>query len=368
MFKQIKVRNFKNFQEELVFNLGTPNSYEFNDKLVRNNIINDAVIVGKNATGKTNLGYAILDLTSHLTDNTTKNMKAYLNLFSEMEYAEFEYTFEFDGIEVIYSYKKDNAAKLISENLMIDGEVVIKDESGERYVSLYGAETLNIPEKKKETISLVKYAYANTQLNMCDERNKAFIDFMNFVQRMLWFSSTEGNRYIGYMNSNGNMYSKILEIDGGNPKPLEKFLRDLGIVYELTTEDTEDGKSIFCRIGRKKIPLSSVVSSGTRSLIYFYFWYVQMSQVSFVYIDEFDAFYHTELAYRVLRKVIEIDSIQTVLTTHNTDLISNEILRPDCIFVLGRNQIKSLSDSTNKALREAHNLQKMYKAGAFDEE
>lgn len=53
--------------------------------------------------------------------------------------------------------------------------------------------------------------------------------------------------------------------------------------------------------------------------------------------------------------------------SHNTDIISNELLRPDCYFELKDNRISPFCNLTGKALREAHNLQKMYKAGAFNE-
>lgn len=97
----------------------------------------------------------------------------------------------------------------------------------------------------------------------------------------------------------------------------------------------------------------------------FFYWYLQLEKCSFLYVDEFDAFYHTELAEAVVRKIIQIPGVQAVITSHNTDLISNGLLRPDCIFKLEDNKIKPFSQLTEKALREAHNLQKMYKAGAF---
>lgn len=91
-----------------------------------------------------------------------------------------------------------------------------------------------------------------------------------------------------------------------------------------------------------------------------------MKDMSFVVIDEFDAFYHYELAEAVVKKLIALDA-QIIFTSHNTDLITNDLLRPDCYFELRDNQIKSLADRTSKALQQAHNLQKMYKAGAFNE-
>ena len=58
--------------------------------------------------------------------------------------------------------------------------------------------------------------------------------------------------------------------------------------------------------------------------------------------------------------------MQIFTTTHNTDLMSNGLLRPDGYFLLENNSIKAIADLTDKELRQAHNLQKMYKAGAFN--
>ena len=47
--------------------------------------------------------------------------------------------------------------------------------------------------------------------------------------------------------------------------------------------------------------------------------------------------------------------------------MSNDIMRPDCLFLMHKNKIKSLSSLTDKELRSAHNIEKMYRSGAFDE-
>lgn len=56
-----------------------------------------------------------------------------------------------------------------------------------------------------------------------------------------------------------------------------------------------------------------------------------------------------------------------VLHTHNTALISNDYLRPDCYFVWDSETEKAVPFHrlTNKELRYAHNLEKMYRAGDF---
>jgi len=138
------------------------------------------------------------------------------------------------------------------------------------------------------------------------------------------------------------------------------------------TTSSDNGKNIgIMTIGNRGFiaeytDFFKIASTGTRSLALFYYWYIRMKKASFVFIDEFDAFYHFELSESVQKKVNEIQNVQIFTTTHNTDLMSNDLLRPDCYFLLKDNSIKAISELTEKELRQAHNLQKMYKAGAFN--
>jgi hypothetical protein len=118
----------------------------------------------------------------------------------------------------------------------------------------------------------------------------------------------------------------------------------------------------------KKVPLifGETASSGTRALELFFYWSRRFKDVSFLFVDEFDAFYHFDLAKNVLKYVYELDNVQAVFTTHNSYLASNSILRPDCYFNLINGTLKSFADSTNRELREGHNLEKMLRNGEFD--
>ena len=100
----------------------------------------------------------------------------------------------------------------------------------------------------------------------------------------------------------------------------------------------------------------------------FYFWFQRIrekSKVTFLFIDEFDAFYHHELSALIVKELKKI-GVQFILTTHNTSILTNDLLRPDCYFLMKKDIIRSLSKRTSKELREAHNIEKMYKAGSFD--
>ena len=54
------------------------------------------------------------------------------------------------------------------------------------------------------------------------------------------------------------------------------------------------------------------------------------------------------------------------MSTYNTDLLSNDLLRPDAYYIIENDMIRPLNEKTDKELRRAHNLQKMYKAGSFN--
>ena len=91
------------------------------------------------------------------------------------------------------------------------------------------------------------------------------------------------------------------------------------------------------------------------------------NNASFVFIDEFDAFYHFRLSPEVCRRLFSLEC-QVFTSSHNTHLMTNDLLRPDCNFILDKNKILPLSRLTEKELREAHNMEKIYKSGAFNVE
>ena len=44
------------------------------------------------------------------------------------------------------------------------------------------------------------------------------------------------------------------------------------------------------------------------------------------------------------------------------------LMRPDCYFLMNKKRILPLSKCTERELREAHNIEKIYKAGGFNVE
>ena len=50
MIKYFKVKNYKNFQDEITVDFSNPKDYRFNQSVIKNGLINKAVIVGDNSS------------------------------------------------------------------------------------------------------------------------------------------------------------------------------------------------------------------------------------------------------------------------------------------------------------------------------
>lgn len=70
---------------EIELDLKNHNDYQFNKTLIKNDIINKAIVYGNNASGKTSLGFALFDIVFHLTDKNMGNriQNNYLNMSTE---------------------------------------------------------------------------------------------------------------------------------------------------------------------------------------------------------------------------------------------------------------------------------------------
>ena len=205
---------------------------------------------------------------------------------------------------------------------------------------------------------------------------------------MNWFSSLQTNSYMGYFLEDNSVTETILSINkieklnisseekekkyNENLKKLENFLLEGGIKLSLIQLERDGKRTIYVQFKspnkeEKLIKLLNIASSGTLALLVFYVFFIRIEKNSFLFIDEFDAFYHYKLTKFIIKKLKEKKNVQIILTTHSTNLMDNELLRPDCYFILKDNKIKSFPELTDKELREEHNIEKLFKSGVFDE-
>ena len=69
----------------------------------------------------------------------------------------------------------------------------------------------------------------------------------------------------------------------------------------MTIKTDVDGKKRLYLDTETPLPFFKVASNGTKALYTFFYWYKTSTDVSFMFIDEFDAFYHFELAESIVQ-------------------------------------------------------------------
>ena len=367
MLKRLEVQNFRGFRWNLVFDM-TAGSYEFNQAVVYNGLVKNAIIYGKNGTGKSSLGAALFDIVGTLTDKHRMPdvyLYPYTNMYNSSDEAKFKYVFLLDGKEVTYSYSKRSPVEIVSERLDVDGETVIdfeRRENGKRFVKkeIVGGLNLDIDD---DALSVVKYIRRNIPSNQLDT---SIVRLVDFVDHMLWYRSlSDGNNYAGYKAGSEKINEAIYK--AGKLPELQAFLAKQGLKYQLYFDESDPDHTIYIRFpDGRRAEFYRIISTGTRALTLFFHWSaLAFNDVSFLFIDEFDAFFHYEAAEEIVRYLNMNVRSQAVVTSHNTYLMKNDLTRPDCCYIMHLDGITPLCKATDRIIREAHNLEKMYVNGVF---
>lgn len=373
MLTKFKVKNFRNFNDWFEFSFKTTKNYEFNNFAVENQILKHGIIYGKNGCGKSNLGLAMLDLTSHINDDIAQLSGLsgnYLNGDSSSEIAEFIYEFVFDDVTVVYKYGKYDFTTIAYEELLVNSETIIKIDrrvSDLANFNLKGAETLKSDLSTNKKISALKYIKANSVLDLNDKNNIALEKFYIFVDGMVFFRTLKDKTESHGQPVSIKRVSQAI-IENGKVTDFENFLKEAEVNCTLSITGEIGDQIINFVFDNKTIEFSKAASTGTISLGIFYYWWMQIESngITFAYIDEFDAYYHQSLSKAIVKRLVKT-STQTILTTHNTSILTNDLLRPDCYFDLSENIQKPFYTLVDKELRKAHNLEKIYKGLISDE-
>lgn len=364
MLVKFAVKNFRGFAERIEWDLSHPSNYEFNKSAIKDGIIKNGIVYGPNGSGKSNFALAIFDIENHLSAKWKKP-----DYYSNFVYTgnpnapvEFEYVFKFENDILEYSYAKNSVGLLVAESLMVNSKQVFKRDSS---VFEIDDGQFKIDAKVKEnfkhnvnSISVINFLTASYPL----PHDHYIVKLILFINSMLWFKNLDSREFIGLETSSFGLEEFIIE-----NHYVEDFARFLSNVSEQEFEfasSKEGDKILYCQIGDNTIPFLSIASTGTKALELLYVWIKRMTVASFVFIDEFDAFYHFRLSFEVCKQLFNMDC-QVFTSSHNTYLMTNDLLRPDCNFILQNNKIKPLQACTEKELRFGHNIEKIYRANAF---
>lgn len=387
MLKRFAVEGYRCFRDKVVLDLGTHHDYNWHndpssgDAYLTNGIISNALVLGENATGKTNLGRALLDVKSNFRRAggplplDVEDDPTFLNGDSEKGSASFDYVFDFDGTEVAYSYRKDGRYRVVGESLRVGDALIFEANAGEHYLDtpglgLIGATGLNWDFSDTE-LSILGYLS-----NSLPQRQSPLVHRLRrFVLGMAIITVPTHYPRSAVMRG---VLSRIVRNSELVAK-LEEFLQKNGVNESLEVRVSPDGEPVLYFGHRRPIPFERACSSGTLTLLllfYRIFIGAYDAEPSFVYIDEFDAYLHYAVAERLIRSFGSLGTSQTICSTHNTSLLRNVTMRPDCVFEIkweeqeegsaDRLTIKTLADSTQREIRRINNVEHLYRNGEFE--
>ena len=393
MLKYFSVKNYKNFENKISINFSQVGGYKFNEDCLSNNFLSKVLIYGRNATGKSNLGLALFDITKNLSSRSLiddQNLTSFLNNNSDNAIATFCYIFLHNNNDIEYIYTKNEYQIIQTESLSINDELVWKINLSTDPISYNAVE--DIANKlgiinNDFNILIDNYRdQVSSDKQDLDGENRSFLTWLitntsksddsiltylrTFIRNMVLINHEAPKHFIN------RWFQRTLD-HKETAKGLEAFLNSMGINCHLDSIEQIDGDDMLCFVYKNKnVPFFREASSGTLALAKFYFrilYIFEHFKVSnppkFLFFDEFDAFYHYELSENLIRHLKKIfPYTQIILTTHDTNIMSNELFRPDCLFILSQKGfITPLNKATKRELREGHNLEKMYISGEFVE-
>lgn len=365
MLTKFAVTNYRGFKDRIEWDLSNPSNYSFNTDAVKNGVVKNGIVYGPNGSGKSNLSLALFDVVNHLTQKFKKPdyYKNFIYAGRPDALVEFEYTFKFGEQEVVYGYAKTRDGKLINESLVVDGKTIFEHkgrelsiDSGSFPMEPLFKESLAQNANHVSIVNVLLTSYPLTS-------DHYLLKLRDFVDGMLWFRNLDVREFIG-METNVYILDEYI-IKKGLVEDFGQFLKKVSGQDFSFAEHEKNEKKLLCKYGGEKVAFDDIASTGTHSLMLLYFWIHRMKKdATFVFIDEFDAFYHFELSYEVCKRLFALDC-QVFTSSHNTYLMTNDLLRPDCNFILNDNKVKALCDCTEKELRFGHNIEKLYRGGTF---
>lgn len=406
MLKEFRVSNFKCFDEEIILNLSDIRNYNFNSDLIKEGVVHSCLIYGKNGAGKSSLGLAIKDASMHLTDET-QDLTPYLNYTSGnklLKEASFSYVINYTSKDTItYSYKKTSVTTFTYEELKINDDVIFMYD----YVknsSVVNDELFQSVSLKNLRVNQSALKILNNNVTDVDDCHPIKYTFA-FLTNIIFLNTRIEEDYTYLMQERIYINEVIYEDVPEDKKHL--FPTSFDGVLELATikfnsfgfdvklkYDRKD-KKIYRKYKSKYLPFDETASNGEKTLLALSLYLDSMVYYStlmtsffnvknhennrvmnkvydtplkleplFIY-DEFDAFYDFELSTNVLKHLTKHLNTQVIMTSHNTNLINNKLMRPDCYFVLEKNTVLPLHRKTDKEIRVGHSLEKMFIAGEF---
>ncbi len=367
MLLRFSVSGYRGFDGPIEIDFTDKKNYQFGKDCVRGEVLDKIVIVGGNGAGKTNFGYALVDIITTVTGFTRDigqmDERCFLNGYSREGKAEFCYEFIHRGSRIEYSYSKGSPTSILSERLVVDRSTLFDYSASDPASGTYDLARLGLAMDDVTgldgSVSLIR---------TCSEKRRTSGDpaieaVWRFARQALYYRAMwKKDEHIGLMDTDDDVEGYI--IDNGYLEEFLEFLKDVGLECGNICPS---GRELAIRTGEKEIPFADAASRGTMIMCRLFCWIKRCrDSEALIFFDDFDDMFHFATARAAITRIISSNRSQCIFVTHNSGLITNDFLRPDCCFILESGRLSSLASRTEKDIRKGHNLEKMLRDGVFD--
>lgn len=369
MLTKMYLTNFLSFINRTEFNF-TATKYTILEEL---NVFNGSTLkgglfIGPNAAGKSNALKGIAFLIKMINGDGA-SFERYRCRFSKSPIVTVEYEFIFSDKPVIYKIERNVKTKNISEDVSIDGVCVLKRNGTTGELRL--GDSVSIDDRLDSETLFLRTASFNTGRF---PQEPILRELMNYLQNSYFIDGY--NRGASW----GKNITKYAEEHG--VEKINQYLQEFNydFLLEYGSESTGEGatisvgsdeKIIFFK--RKSFPFPSIFFDESQGNQVFADMLPSIISVienpGMLIFDEFGNGLHNKLAEKVIKFFMTFSAnSQLFITSHDTNLISNSVFRPDQINLV---TFKDINGSKVVRLsqykpREAQNLEKMYLGGMFE--
>lgn len=364
MLKQVKFSNFKMFNRETIIDLVPTKSEILKESNVENGILRGGFFYGGNASGKT----TALNSISILLDMLFKEfvfLDQYICSFSKTKIAKFEYIFEIDGNEIIYSFSVKIGGIIAKERLLVNKETLLERIGNQGITELLdNKDEQSVPQN----ILFLRLVHFNSR-------------FVNYPILAKWFSFLSNSIYIDNISTKMIAFNPetfkntrlFYYLEKNNEKEINDFFQKYNFPHRINYFKKELMGNVIYDVQfenlktKCKIPFN-FESYGNKLLVQLLPSILTIKKTGgMLLIDEFGGGLHNKLTELIVNYLFKnTGNTQIFIVTHETNLLKTNLIRPDQIFILDYDEKGSyLSKASNQSPRESQNLEKMYLSGVF---
>ncbi len=369
MLTKMYLTNFLSFSERTKFDFtSSKSSILSNSNVSDNNVLKGALVIGPNASGKSNV-LAGIGFVINLIKGEGVSVSRYSCHFAKTYTTCVEYEFVFNGNKVLYKISYDIETKTLSERLSINRkDVLIRDGvHGELHIG----DAVTIENQLDNETLFLRSASFNTGRF---PQEPVLHELMDYLFNSYYIDGYNQSAFFG------RSIMKYAEENG--VEKLNKYLKDFNYDFFMEYGSESEGEGLHVRLGsgqksiffkRNSFPMPSTFYTESQGNQVFADMLPQIinviEQPGMLVIDEFGNSLHNRLSEKIVRFFMERSKYsQLFITSHDTNLISNSIFRPDQINLISFKNSKGskVERISQFKPREAQNLEKMYLGGMFE--